>query len=125
MSTVTHRRYVSHGDAHYAGGLADGAFVLRLFGEVATEISIATDGDEGLLAGYESVGFLAPVYAGDIVEVTGRAVEFGRRSRRLELTCHVTARADASTRESGSVLLDEKILVTEAIGILVVPGEQG
>jgi len=121
MTEVVHRRYVSYGDAHYAGGLVDGAYVLRIFGEVATELSILTEGDEGLLAGYEAVDFHAPVLAGDLLEVTGRIASVGRRSRRLELEAYVTARSDNSERESGAVALAEKMLVTSAVAILVVP----
>ena len=67
---MTHRRYVAYSDAHYAGNLVDGAYSLRLFGDVATEMCIRTDGDEGLFASYSDVQFLAPVRAGDVVEVT-------------------------------------------------------
>ncbi|HET7740991.1 MULTISPECIES: hotdog domain-containing protein [unclassified Mycolicibacterium] len=122
MTQIVHRRYVSHGDAHYAGGLVDGAFVMRIFGEVATELSILTEGDEGLLAGYEVVDFHAPVLAGDLLEVTGRIASVGRRSRRLELEAHVTSRADPTHRESGAICLAEKKLVTSAVAVLVVPG---
>src|SRR5262249_12385816 len=70
-TTVTHRRYVPYGHAHYAGHLVDGAYALGLFGDVATELCIRTDGDEGLFAGYSEVRFVAPIRAGDVVEVTG------------------------------------------------------
>ena len=43
---VTHRRYIPFSHAHYAGDLVDGAYVLGLFGDVATELCIRTDGDE-------------------------------------------------------------------------------
>ena len=55
----------------------DGAYSLGLFGDVATEVCIRTDGDEGLFAGYEDVRFLAPVRAGDVVEVTARVAARG------------------------------------------------
>src|SRR5690606_7636179 len=87
--TVTHRRYVPYSHAHYADNLVDGAYALGLFGDVATESCIRTDGDEGLLAGYSDVRFTSPVRAGDVVEVTGRVVRVGRRSRTLELSCAV------------------------------------
>ena len=35
-------------DAHYGGNLVDGAHMLHLFGDVATELLILRDGDEGL-----------------------------------------------------------------------------
>ncbi len=68
--TVTHRRYVPYSHAHYGGNLVDGAYVLGLFGDVATEVCIRTDGDEGLFASYSDVQFRAPVLAGDVLEVT-------------------------------------------------------
>ena len=79
-----HRRYVPYSHAHYGGNLVDGAYVLGLFGDVATELAIRTDGDEGLLAGYREVAFHAPVRAGDVVEVTATLTAFGRRSRDVE-----------------------------------------
>ena len=80
-TTVVHRRYVPYSHAHYAGNLVDGAYSLGLFGDVATELCIRTDGDEGLFASYSDVQFLAPVRAGDVVEVTATLARVGRRSR--------------------------------------------
>ncbi len=68
--SVTHRRYVPASHAHYGGNLVDGAYVLGLFGDVATELAIRTDGDESLFASYSDVQFLAPVLAGDVIEAT-------------------------------------------------------
>src|SRR5204862_5352744 len=82
--TVTHRRYVPYSHAHYAGNLVDGAYALGLFGDVATELSIRTDGDEGLFASYSDVQFHAPVRAGDCIEVTAELVAAGNRSRTME-----------------------------------------
>ena len=81
--SVTHRRYVTYGDAHYGGNLVDGAYALALFGDVATEVCIRTDGDEGLFASYADVQFRAPVQAGDIIEATAAVTAVGRRSREL------------------------------------------
>ena len=91
--TVTHRRYVPYAHAHYGGDLVDGAYTLGLFGDVATEVAIRTDGDEGLLAGYSEVRFLAPVQAGDVLEASCEVVRVGRRSRELRCTARVVARA--------------------------------
>jgi len=44
---------VSANDVHYAGELVDGAHIMKLFGDVATELTIRYDGDEGLLRAYE------------------------------------------------------------------------
>src|SRR3954469_25490705 len=70
-------------DSHYAGGLVDGARMLQLFGDVATELLIRLDGDEGLFRAYRSVEFLAPVYAGDYIEVIGTLIRVGKTSREM------------------------------------------
>src|SRR3954454_3977254 len=89
---VVHRRYVPYSHAHYAGHLVDGAYSLACFGDVATEVCIRTDGDEGLFASYSEVQFLAPVRAGDVLEVTATVVRVGRRSRELDLRAAVVCR---------------------------------
>jgi 3-aminobutyryl-CoA ammonia-lyase len=81
--SVTHRRYVPYSHAHYAGNLVDGAYVLAMFGDVATELLIRTDGDEGLFASYSDVQFVLPVQGGDVLEATATVVRVGRRSREL------------------------------------------
>ena len=78
---VTVRLRMGAHDAHYAGELVDGARMLALFGDVATELLIRLDGDEGLFRAYESVEFLAPVFAGDYIEATGELVKIGNTSR--------------------------------------------
>ncbi len=95
--TVTHRRYVPYAHAHYAGNLVDGAYSLGLFGDVATEMCIRTDGDEGLFASYSDVQFLAPVRAGDVLEITARVSRVGTRSRTLELAVVVISPGCAPT----------------------------
>jgi 3-aminobutyryl-CoA ammonia-lyase len=117
---VTHRRYGSYSHAHYAGNLVDGAYSLGLFGDVATEMCIRTDGDEGLFASYSDVQFRAPVRAGDILEVTAELVRAGTRSRELAFTASVVGRGDAAG-ESAARMLDEPIVATTAIGTVVVP----
>jgi 3-aminobutyryl-CoA ammonia-lyase len=119
--TVLHRRYVSSGQARYAGGLVDGAFSLALFGDVATEVCIRTDGDEGLLAAYSDVQFLAPVRAGDVLEVQARVVRLGRRSRELALECRVVCRGRPDGGPSAAVVLDPPIVATTARATVVVP----
>jgi 3-aminobutyryl-CoA ammonia-lyase len=120
-TTVVHRRYVPYGHAHYAGGLVDGAYALGLFGDVATELCIRTDGDEGLFAGYSQVRFVAPVRAGDVVEVTGRVVRVGNRSRTIEFSCCVVCRGRPERRESAAEVLDPPLVAVEATGTVVVP----
>jgi len=120
--TVVHRRYVSYDHAHYAGNLVDGAYSLALFGDVATEMCIRTDGDEGLFAGYSGVTFHEAVRAGDVVEVTCRLVRVGSRSREMEFALDVVARGAATAeRPGGAELLDPPLRATSAVGTVVVP----
>ena len=123
--TVTHRRYVPYSHAHYAGNLVDGAYSLGLFGDVATEVCIRTDGDEGLFASYSDVQFKAPVRAGDVLEVTAEVVRVGRRSRTLEFTATVVARGNPKVSESAARMLEEPIVATTATGTVVVPDPAG
>jgi 3-aminobutyryl-CoA ammonia-lyase len=120
--TVTQRRYVSAADAHYGGNLVDGAYVLALFGDVATEACIRMAGDEGLFASYSDVQFTAPVLGGDVIEVTGTVVRVGRRSRELSFEARVVCRADPARGPSASRVLDEPLTVTTATGTVVLPG---
>ncbi len=122
---VVHRRYVSFDHAHYAGGLVDGAFVLGLFGDVATEVCIRLDGDEGLFASYQDVRFRAPVYGGDVVEAEAVVEHIGRRSRRLRFECRVVARGCREARPSAATVLDPPITAVDAVGTVVVPPSAG
>ena len=119
--TVTHRRYVPYSHAHYGGNLVDGAYVLSMFGDVATELAIRTDGDESLLAGYESVELLAPVHGGDVLEASATVVRVGRRSRTLDLEARVVCRARPDRGPSAAEVLDPPIAVTKARATIVVP----
>lgn len=122
---ITHRRYVPYSHAHYAGNLVDGAYSLGLFGDVATELCITTDEDEGLFASYSDVQFRAPVRAGDVLEVTAELVRVGTRSRVIEFTATVVARATDTGTDTGtassSTMLAEPIVATTATGTCVVP----
>jgi len=120
---VVHRRYVPYSDAHYAGYLVDGAYSLKLFGDVATEMCIVTDGDEGLFASYSDVQFKEPVRAGDVLEIVCELVRVGSRSRVLELSVHVVARGTPSDEHPGAAeVLDQPLVATTATGTVVVPG---
>jgi 3-aminobutyryl-CoA ammonia-lyase len=120
--TVTQRRYVPYSHAHYAGDLVDGAYGLGLFGDVATELCIRSDGDEGLFASYDDVQFKAPVRAGDVVEASAELVAAGRRSRRIEFRLYVVARgAGTPERPGAAAVLDPPLLATTAVGTVVVP----
>ncbi len=120
---VVHRRYVPYSHAHYAGNLVDGAYSLGLFGDVATEMCIVTDGDEGLFASYDDVQFLEPVRAGDVLEISCEVTRVGTRSRELSFAVHVVARGAATTERPGAAeVLAEPLLATTATGTVVVPG---
>jgi 3-aminobutyryl-CoA ammonia-lyase len=121
--TVTHRRYVPYAHAHYAGNLVDGAYALGLFGDVATEVCIRTDGDEGLFAAYSDVMFTAPIRAGDVVEVTASVSRVGTRSRTLEFSCAVVCRGRPDLGESAAEVLDPPIVAVTATGTVVVPAK--
>ena len=124
--TVTHRRYVPYSHAHYGGSLVDGAYTLGLFGDVATELCIRTDGDEGLFASYSDVQFLAPVRAGDVLEVTCTLTRVGTRSRTVDLAVSVVARgAPTGARPGAAEVLEEPLLATTATATVVVPPPSG
>ena len=123
--TVTQRRYVSAADAHYGGNLVDGAYVLALFGDVATEACVRMDGDEGLFASYSDVQFRAPVLGGDVIETTATVVRVGRRSRELAFEARVVCRANPERGPSASDALDAPITVVTARGTVVVPAPAG
>jgi len=112
------------GDAHYGGNLVDGAHMLQLFGDVATELLIQHDGDEGLFAGYEKVEFLAPVYAGDYIEAVGEIIKVGNSSRKMSFEARkvITSRPDIN--DSACDVLAEPVVVCRAIGTCVTPKDK-
>jgi len=118
------RMRMSQADAHYGGNLVDGARMLQLFGDVATELLIRLDGDEGLFRAYDQVEFLAPVHAGDYVEATGEITRVGSTSRamRFEARKVVVPRPDVS--DSAAEVLAEPVVVCRATGTCVVPREK-
>ncbi|MCX7257809.1 MAG: 3-aminobutyryl-CoA ammonia lyase [Polaromonas sp.] len=116
------RLRISAHDAHYAGNLVDGAKMLQLFGDVATELLIRSDGDEGLFVAYDSIEFLAPVYAGDYIEASGRIVAIGKTSRKMVFEARkVIAPAGIAGQPSAADVLAEPIVVCKASGTCVVP----
>lgn len=119
--TVRHQRYVPYSHAHYGGNLVDGAYVLGLFGDVATEASIRADADEGLFASYSDIQFRAPVLAGDVLEVTATITRVGRRSREVTFEARVLCRAEPDRGPSAAHVLDEPIVAVTATGTVVVP----
>ena len=122
--TAMSRVRMSANDAHYGGQLVNGAHMLSLFGDVATELAIICDGDEGLLVSYESVEFLAPLFAGDFVEVHGRITRVGRTSRRMEFECRKVIAARPDIGDSAADVLVEPIMIGRAVGTTVVKAER-
>src|SRR5258708_13771421 len=114
---------LSASDAHYGGQLVNGAHMLSVFGDVATGLAILCDGDEGLLVGYEKIEFLAPLFAGDFIEATGRITKIGRTSRRMEFEARKVIAARPDINPSAAEVLDTPVVVCRAIGTTVVKAE--
>ena len=112
---------MSLNDAHYGGNLVDGAKMLELFGDVATELLIKNDGDEGLFRAYDNVEFLAPVYAGDYIEAEGTITEIGNTSRKMIFEARKVIHPRPDINDSAADFLDEPIIVCTASGTCVVP----
>ena len=120
MKSLIRLRMSAH-DAHYGGNLVDGARMLQLFGDVATELLIMNDGDEGLFCAYDKVEFLAPVFAGDYIEAEGEITHVGNTSRKMEFVARkvIAPRTDISA--SAADVLPEPVVVCRASGTCVVP----
>lgn len=120
MKSLIRLRLSSH-DAHYGGNLVDGARMLSLFGDVATELLIQLDGDEGLFRAYESVEFLAPVYAGDFIEADGEILHIGKTSRKMRFEARKVIAPRADINDSAADVLATAVVVCRAVGTCVVP----
>lgn len=125
IGSVMIRLRMSSQDAHYAGNLVDGARMLGLFGDVATELLIRLDGDEGLFRAYETVEFLAPVRAGDYIEATGEIIEVGKTSRKMRFEARKVIQplslAAGGFAESAAEVLAQPLVVCRAVGTCVTP----
>ena len=119
----TIRLRIGQEEAHYGGNLVEGARILKIFGDIITEIAIITDGDEGLFVAYESINFVAPVYAGDFIEATGRVVATGRTSRTVEFEARKVIASRYDIAPSAADVLDEPVVVVRARGTTVIPKE--
>lgn len=124
MEEVSLRVRMSAKDAHYGGGLVDGAKMLALFGDVATEILVRDVGDEGLFVAYNDISFTAPVHAGDFLEVTGRTTKKGNTSYTMEFEAkkYIAPRPDVS--DSAADVLEEPVVVCKATGTCLVPKDR-
>ncbi|MCC6334157.1 MAG: 3-aminobutyryl-CoA ammonia lyase [Myxococcales bacterium] len=123
MSVTVRLRMSSH-DAHYGGNLVDGARMLGLFGDVATELLIRLDGDEGLFRAYDAVEFLAPVYAGDYIEAQGTITQVGNTSRKMSFEARKVIRAAPELNDSAAELLSPPVIVCRASGTCVTPKDK-
>jgi 3-aminobutyryl-CoA ammonia-lyase len=108
-------------DAHYGGNLVDGAKILQLFGDVATELLITHDGDEGLFCAYDNVEFLVPVYIGDFIEAVGEITHIGKTSRKMRFEARKVIISRIAISTSAADVLDEPVVVCRASGTCVVP----
>ena len=115
---------MSNNDAHYGGNLVAGAKMLELFGDLATELLIRNDGDEGLFCAYDSIEFVAPVYAGDYIEVTGEITNIGNTSRKMTLYAYKVISSRPDINDSACDVLDKPVLVCRASGTCVVPKDK-
>ena len=115
------RLRMSSQDAHYGGNLVDGAHMLALFGDVATELLIMQDGDEVLFCAYDNVEFLAPMYAGDYIEAVGEITKVGNTSRKMVFEARKVVRPRPDISASAADVLEEPIVVCRASGTCVVP----
>jgi 3-aminobutyryl-CoA ammonia-lyase len=121
--SIIRLRMSSH-DAHYGGNLVDGARMLGLFGDVATELCILQDGDEGLFRAYDSVEFLAPVYGGDFIEAVGEITHVGTTSRKMKFEARKVIVPRPDVNASAADLLAEPVVVCRATGTCVVPKDK-
>ena len=117
------RMRMSQADAHYAGNLVSGGRIAELFGDVATELLIHHDGDEGLFRAYDNLEFLAPVLAGDFLEVSGEITKVGNTSRTMRFEAYKVIEADPSG-SSRAKILREPVLIARGSGACVVPKER-
>ena len=122
-SSLIRLRMSAH-EAHYGGNLVDGARMLALFGDVATELLIRMDGDEGLFVAYDSVEFLAPVFAGDYIEAEGWIEKVGNTSRKMRFEARKVIAARPEVNESAADVLAEPIVVCRASGTCVTPKDK-
>lgn len=123
MKSVIRLRMSAH-DAHYGGNLVDGARMLQLFGDVATELLIMNDGDEGLFKAYDMVEFVAPVYAGDYIEAVGEITHVGNTSRKMTFEARKVIAPRPDINDSACDVLAEPIVVCRASGTCVVPKDK-
>jgi 3-aminobutyryl-CoA ammonia-lyase len=119
----TLRVRIGQEEAHYGGNLVEGARMLKIFGDIITEIAVITDGDEGLFVGYSSIEFTAPVYAGDFIEATGTVTRIGTTSRTVDFEARKVIASRYDVSPSAADVLAEPVVVCRATGTTVIPQE--
>jgi 3-aminobutyryl-CoA ammonia-lyase len=124
MEKVLIRLRMSVLDTHYGGNLVDGARMLALFGDVATELLIRNDGDEGLFVAYDTVEFLAPVYAGDYIEAEGYIEKQGNTSRKMKFEARKVIQSRPDINDSAADVIENPVVVCRASGTCVVPKDK-
>jgi len=112
---------VPNSDAHYGGNLVSGSKILEYFGDVATELLIRLDGDEGLFRAYDNIEFLAPVYGGDYLEVEGQITEIGNTSRKMLFEARKVIEPEPNVAPSAARVLKTPVVVVRASGTCVTP----
>ena len=120
LPTASIRLRLGQEDAHYGGNLVAGARQLEIVGDLITELAMRHDGDEGLFRAYESVEFLAPLYAGDWIEAKGRIVKTGNSSRTCEFEIWKVGGPRSDISDSAAEFLEEPVLTCRAVGTTVV-----
>lgn len=122
---VVIRVRLSTEDAHYAGELVNGSKMLDFFGDVATELLIRLDGDEGLFRSYTAVDFLAPTYAGDFMEYHGWLEKVGNSSRTMKFEAYkvIELAREEGLAASAANVLNPPVLVGTAEGVCITPKE--
>lgn len=125
--TVTHSRYVGHNHTHYSGSQVDHSYTMSLLSDAATEVCIRTDSDEGAVVAYNEIDFLAPIYAGDVLEVEAFVVGVGSSSRELGMEARVICREarrlvedDSKIAGTASYVLEQPLVVARATATVVV-----
>lgn len=113
---------LSSGDAHYAGQLVNGSHAVELMGDVATELMIMHDGNEGQCIGYDKIAFTSPMYSGDFLEVVGRIIGIEGNKRKVQCRAFkIATNAGLIKQESAVNVLETPVMTAEAISTYVVP----
>lgn len=113
---------MSSSDAHYAGELVNGSRTVEYMGDVATNLMIMHDGNEGTCIGYDSIRFTAPTYAGDFIEVVGRIIGVCGNKRKVQMrSFKIAENARIPEQDSAVNVLEEPVMTVETIATYETP----